>query len=228
MSDTQSVEKYEIIQVERRVLTNAPYIPRKMKDTAKEKLKEYLKNVGLLSPIIWNKRTGHIVGGHRRIEAMDAIYETQEYKLNVAAVDLDEKTEKEQNLFLNNKLVQGEFDMDKLAEMWEDQIDFSQAGFDSIDLQEMFGVEGDVLAEQMQEEQLEEEAKKYEKGIDHRKKREASAFKNNDLGYYAVLVFPERSDRDSFLIKHDLPPGDAFIHGERFDQAIRESQNVSG
>ena len=75
-------------------LIPADYNPRKdLKpgDPEYEKLKRSLEEFGYVEPIIWNKTTGHIVGGHQRISIFDTVYETKNYKLRVSAVDLDDK-----------------------------------------------------------------------------------------------------------------------------------------
>lgn len=45
---------------------------------------------------------------------LDALEKSSDYVLTVAAVDLDLKTEKEQNIFLNNVASQGDWDLEKL------------------------------------------------------------------------------------------------------------------
>jgi ParB-like chromosome segregation protein Spo0J len=56
-----SFEKYEIEEIHREALKNAPYNPRTISAKAKKALKTNLEKVGLLAPIIWNRRTGNIV-----------------------------------------------------------------------------------------------------------------------------------------------------------------------
>jgi hypothetical protein len=66
-----SAEKYEILEIHRTQINNAPYNPRQISDKARKMLQKNLATVGLLSPIVWNQRTGNIVAGHQRIDAMD-------------------------------------------------------------------------------------------------------------------------------------------------------------
>lgn len=120
-------------------LNMASYNPRKISENARKRLKANLKRVGLLGGIVWNEDTGHIVSGHQRLSVMDEVNkydpETMEndYPLRVEVVHLDEKSEKEQNLFMNNRSVQGTFDDDKLKEMLRG-IDVDLAGYDELDL----------------------------------------------------------------------------------------------
>ena len=53
-------------------LVPADYNPRKdLKpgDTEYEKLKRSLSEFGYVEPVIWNKTTGHVVGGHQRLKS---------------------------------------------------------------------------------------------------------------------------------------------------------------
>ena len=57
-------------------LNPAKYNPRKnLKpgDPEYEKLKRSITEFGYVEPIIWNKRTGNIVGGHQRYKVLLAL-----------------------------------------------------------------------------------------------------------------------------------------------------------
>ena len=90
--------------------------------------------------IVWNEETGNLVSGHQKVGIMDEVnrynLDTREndYMLRVDVVHLDPKTEKEQNLFMNNRAVQGEFDDDLLIRML-DGIEYENAGFDDFDIE---------------------------------------------------------------------------------------------
>src|SRR5690606_33006531 len=99
-------------------------------------LKRNFKKVGFLGAIVWNETTGNLVGGHKRVEALDLIngYDGEnDYEIKVEKVALDDKTEKEQNIFLNNKRVQGETDYEMLAKLLPD-IEKENAGLDDYDI----------------------------------------------------------------------------------------------
>ena len=54
-------------------LIPAEYNPRKdLKpgDEEYEKLRKSLEQFGYVEPIIWNSRTGHVVGGHQRLKVL--------------------------------------------------------------------------------------------------------------------------------------------------------------
>src|SRR5699024_6936641 len=63
-----------------------------------EKLRKSIKEFGYVDPVIWNERTGKVVGGHQRLNVMKELG----YKeVNVSVVDLDEQKEKALNIALN-------------------------------------------------------------------------------------------------------------------------------
>lgn len=134
----------ETREVHRSEITLAAYNPRKITEEARKKLKANLKRVGLMGGIVWNENTGNLVSGHQKIGIMDELNNynpktnENDYKLRVEVVHLSEKEEKEQNLFMNNRAVQGEFDDDMLIRMIGD-IEYENAGFTSFDM-EMLGI----------------------------------------------------------------------------------------
>jgi len=128
------LQQFEVQVLNRSELLNCPYNPRQIDETAKKKLRSNIKKVGLLQPIVWNKRTKHIVSGHQRIAIMDSIERNADYNIQVAVVDLDEKTEKEQVVFMNNELAMGTFDLPKLEKLLT-EISFEDCGFEKLDLE---------------------------------------------------------------------------------------------
>ena len=131
-------------EVNRSQITLAAYNPRKISEKARKQLKANLKRVGLMGGIVWNESSGNLVSGHQKVGIMDEVNrynnETREndYKIRVDVVHLTDKEEKEQNLFMNNKAVQGEFDDDMLIQMLG-EIEYQNAGFDNFDM-ELLGI----------------------------------------------------------------------------------------
>lgn len=197
-----SAEKFEVVQICRHQVKNAPYNPRKIKAENKKKLKKNLETVGLLAPIIWNETTGNVVSGHQRLKVLDEISETKDYLLTVSKVKLSEKAEKEQNLFMNNKSAQGEFDLSLLVDMYEDEtIDFERGGFDVTEIKDMFGDE--ITA--MHSDDLLDMSAKYREGMEVRKRRRAKSDSDEDNQFFIVLVFETQDERDFYLKQYDLP-----------------------
>lgn len=84
-------------------------------DPEYDALKQSIETYGCVEPIVWNRRTGNIVGGHQRFKVMQDLGCTED---NVSVVDLDDTQEKALNLALNK--VSGRWDNDKLAVILEE------------------------------------------------------------------------------------------------------------
>ncbi|ADL50542.1 site-specific DNA-methyltransferase [Clostridium cellulovorans] len=121
-------------------LNHAKYNPRKnLKpgDPEYEKLKRSIETFGYVEPIIWNRKTGNIVGGHQRFTVLQQLGTTE---IDCVVVDKTEEEEKALNIALNK--VSGEWDMPKLAELLEDldksMFDVSLTGFDVAEIEDLF------------------------------------------------------------------------------------------
>ena len=108
-----------------------------------KKLTKAIREHGLVTPLVWNKRTGVLVSGHQRLTAADKIYRKKDYDVPVAIIDVDEKTEKELNVQLNNPSMQGSWDLGALADLRDDGISFEDMGFNPADIDFMFDGEVD-------------------------------------------------------------------------------------
>lgn len=99
-------------------LNPAPYNPRVQLEPGMpewEKLKRSIEELGNVEPIVWNKQTGNVVGGHQRLEVLKSLgYET----VPCSVVDLDEHKEKLLNIALNK--IKGKWDFDKLEKVLRD------------------------------------------------------------------------------------------------------------
>ncbi|MBX3439644.1 MAG: ParB N-terminal domain-containing protein [Planctomycetaceae bacterium] len=123
-------------------LRPAPYNPRitlHPGDAAFEKLKRSLAEFDLVQPIVWNRRTGHVVGGHQRLEVLKYQGETE---VDCVVVDLPLEREKALNITLNNASVASDWDPDKLVDLLEDlhdlpDFDATLTGFDEQELQDL-------------------------------------------------------------------------------------------
>ena len=77
----------------------ADYNPRKIKAKAKKGLDGAIDYFGLLSLIVWNERSGNIVGGHQRY---DHLVEQGDISTPVVVGDWDEEEERVLNIALNS------------------------------------------------------------------------------------------------------------------------------
>lgn len=113
-------------------LNPAAYNPRRNLrpgDPAYEKLERSMQQFGCVEPIVWNQRTGNVVGGHQRLKVLIAAGETE---LDVSVVDLPLEEEKALNVALNK--ISGEWDEGALSkllqELSETSVDELLTGFD--------------------------------------------------------------------------------------------------
>ena len=100
----------------------APYNPRTISDHDLQSLGRSMTTFGVVEPVVVNRRTGRIVGGHQRVKAAEGAGIEQ---LPVVHVDLDEEQEKALNIALNR--ISGEFDVEKLSDLLKE---LSVAGAD--------------------------------------------------------------------------------------------------
>ena len=95
------------------VINPAAYNPRadlKPGDLEYEKLKKSITTFGCVEPLVWNKRTSNLVGGHQRFKIL---LEQGYQEVEVSVVDLELDKEKTLNLALNK--IRGEWDPLKLS-----------------------------------------------------------------------------------------------------------------
>jgi ParB-like chromosome segregation protein Spo0J len=95
-------------------LIPAPYNARQSNVNQEKQLKKSIQKFGFVEPIIFNKQTGFIVGGHFRVRELKKLgYE----EIECVIVDLNEADEKELNIRLNAN--NGSWDWDLLANEWD-------------------------------------------------------------------------------------------------------------
>ncbi len=98
-----------------RDMNRAEYNPRidlKQGDIEYENLRRGINTYGMLIPIVWNKRTNNVVGGHQRLTVLVNDGETD---VDVSVVDLSETEEKQLNIALNK--IEGGWDKEKLSDL---------------------------------------------------------------------------------------------------------------
>ena len=121
-------------------LIPADYNPRKdLKpgDAEYEKLKRSIEQFGYVEPVIWNKTTGFVVGGHQRLKVLLDMGITE---VECVVVEMDGEKEKALNIALNK--ISGEWDKDKLALLIADlqgaDFDVSLTGFEPAEIDSLF------------------------------------------------------------------------------------------
>ena len=119
----------------------AAYNPRKdLKpgDPEYDHLANSIEAFGYIEPIVWNKRSGNVVGGHQRLKVL---IERGETDAEVVVVDYDETTERAANLALNK--IRGDWDFPKLADLLTEldtgAFDLELTGFSEGELKNIMG-----------------------------------------------------------------------------------------
>lgn len=101
-------------------LKPAPYNPRvalEPGDARYRKLKRSIACFGLVEPLLWNRRTGCLVGGHQRLRILQELRYTE---APVSVIDLPIEQEKALNVILNNREAQSDWDLSKLTSLLEE------------------------------------------------------------------------------------------------------------
>ncbi|MBY0113221.1 MAG: ParB N-terminal domain-containing protein [Phycisphaerales bacterium] len=119
------------------LINPAPYNPRldlKPGDPDYEKLRRSMDEFGLVEPLVWNSRTGHLVGGHQRFKVL---LQQGVTAVDVSVVDLPIEREKALNIALNK--ISGDWDQAKLAALLDEltaipDLDVTLTGFDLPDV----------------------------------------------------------------------------------------------
>jgi len=143
-------------------------------DPVYEKLKRSIQEFGYVEPVIWNKRTGNIVGGHQRYKVLVELgYES----IDSVVVDLSAKDEKTLNVALNK--ITGEFDIPLLTDLLKDlssdpDFDLTLTGFELDEIDGFFD-----MPEQ-----------EYDDNYYSGKNKEIADFENGN--YFIKLVYPEK------------------------------------
>lgn len=130
----------QIIIKQVKELDLAAYNPRKdlqPGDPEYEKLKKSILEFDYIDPIIWNQRTGRVVGGHQRLKILQELGYTE---IEVSVVDLSEDKEKALNIALNK--ISGDWDLPKLKDLLQElessDFDIEITGFDTDEINGIF------------------------------------------------------------------------------------------
>ncbi len=195
-------QTYKIATVKRSSINLADYNPRVITEHAQKQLRKKIKDVGLLSPLIVNTKTGRLVSGHQRITQLDALegYPSKgDYDIQIAQVALSEKVEKEMNVFLNNPSAQGEFDMELLRELIEaGDVAIDDIGFEDSDIHVLFE-DLDILGTIQDTMEKSEATGELEKIKEARKTAADKLKQDNDADFYVVIVCRSADEKHRML-----------------------------
>jgi ParB-like chromosome segregation protein Spo0J len=141
--------RIETITIDR--INPAAYNPRvdlQPGDPEYEKLQRSIEEFGYVEPIVWNERTGNMVGGHQRFKILKTRGDTE---LAVSVVDLDDQQERLLNLALNK--VSGRWEEEALArlldELQADGAKLDLSGFDPDEIDKLLSDFAELPADQL-------------------------------------------------------------------------------
>jgi len=120
-------------------LNPAKYNPRKdlqPDDPEYQKLLKSITEYSLVEPLVWNEKTGNLVGGHQRLKVLKDLGYTE---VEVSVVNLPSVKEKALNIALNK--ISGEWDFPKLKDLLQEldtgEFDIEITGFNEQELEDL-------------------------------------------------------------------------------------------
>jgi len=235
------------VELKRSQIKPASYNPRTISDEWRKQLKRSIKLYGVVGGIVVNQATGYtIVGGHQKVAVLDELNKydksthENDYTLRVELINVDEKTEKQLNITLNNPNVGGNWDFDALAKLVPD-IDWKDAGLTDADLN-MIGVDyilqteeensiadalSDMMAPVTEQKEADKAAKQLERAekIAHMKEVKQKVKENaqkqaESMDAYVMLYFDTYEAKAAFCERFGYDPYSKFIKGEVFDEQV--------
>lgn len=221
-----NMSKYQVFDTEvinRKDINGAPYNPRIIDKGARKRLKEGIRKHGLVQPIVYNKRTGSIVGGHQRLEQLDALERRNDYDLTVSVIDVDEREEVEINIQLNNPSMQGDWDFEKLAFVAEEyDLGFDDMGFSDLDVDLMF--DGDDRFSKLFDVPEAQEIKSDLQAVKDAREQGAKNLKErNGINWYTIIVFRDEQEREAFHRRIGIPVYEDYVSPDQLERLGRES-----
>lgn len=225
-----NIRQSETVVIKRSQINFAPYNPKNHSKQAIETQKKNFKKVGFLGGIVWNATTNNLVSGHKRIMALDLIngYDGEgqtDYEVKVERVEMDDKTEKEQNIFMDAQSTNTKQDYRLIAEIIND-IDYTLAGLTDNDLNIIEAVSPafSIGNDPIQQNDIDEIALVYKEKKDSVKKAKAeqkqkaiAAFEGDS---YVILSFNSYENKVSFMERMGFEITQKYIQGEMFSEKI--------
>ena len=204
------------VEMDRSSLHKAPYNPRTITADQRRRLKEEIERHGYLDRVVWNKTTGNIVRGHQRIGILDTLNGTKNYRLEVTVVEKDEAWEMAANVSGNNPLMQGEYDLPLLAELYQKKkVDPVATGFTTKELGRYYGIELTPAQQQLAEldaqiaqiEKFKEDSAEIIDAVEQQDSPEFFLVVQVDEQHRALMVFESVQARKAFTDAMGLGDG---------------------
>lgn len=207
---TPKITESQTTTIKRSQINLNPFNPKHHSEESVAKQRKNIQKVGFFGGIVWNRQSGNLIDGHRRIKALDIIHKYDgtpdtDYPVKVESVYMDDKQEKEQMTFMaaaNTKI-----DMSAIGAFIND-IDYSAAGLSPGDYQNIMA-QVQVIEIPMMESPLDNlivpiiqeshEDKKTKVKETKQKAMEDAAQRQNDMEAYVTLSFSSHDNKVAFL-----------------------------
>lgn len=219
----------QTVVIKRNQINLHPRNPKRHSDDAIKQQRKNFKDIGFLGGLIWNANTGNLVSGHKRIAALDLYYgNTTEtpinYDVKVERVELTEKQELEQLVYMDARSANTQQDYDLLALLLPD-LDYKLAGLTSDELN-LISIESPMMdiapmkeiKSDFQELGKSQEEKKA--AIKEAKQKIKDSVAENQGETYVSLSFDSYENKCAFMERFGFANDLRFIKGESFSDLI--------
>lgn len=148
MNTEMIIERKRIEDMER--ATYNPRVDLRPGDDEYDNLNHSIDRFGIVLPVVWNRRTNRVVGGHQRLTVLE---NSGVEEVEVSVVDLDETREKQLNIALNK--TGGTWDEAKLVSLLDElgneayETGFSQAEIEALENDIDALIDGDAVEKEL-------------------------------------------------------------------------------
>ena len=217
--------KYQSGNVElvwRSSLKEHPLNPRKLSESAKKKLRNSVKEIGVMDMPVFNATTQHIVGGHQRLHTIDYLEKYKvdgegrainDYQVEVAVVYLDEEAELKAIVRLNNQNMQGSWDAELLSELSK-VVTYEDMGFEQLDvefLMEDAGIDWTESFATKDTSTATDTKLSLQEIRASRKNQQESLVKDLSADFWVTVVCKDYEEKMRLMRALSKPTGDQFI-----------------
>ena len=229
-----TIKTSETSVIKRSQINLNPLNPKRHTEEAIKRQKKNLQKIGFLGGIVWNKLSGNLIDGHRRVYAMDLLYKydgskDSDYDIKVEVCELNEKTEKEQLTYMAVGNTKADYD---LIAKYASDIDIYNVGLSDSDIKDILSftdTDIDAVTDSIDDLILpvaveEEKAKPVEKTAEGKKQhvkdikeqvRDSAERRQADEEAYIMLSFTNAENKQAFCDLFGIDVSDKFMKGEK-------------
>lgn len=233
-----TIKTSETSVIKRSQINLNPLNPKRHTEESIKLQKKNIQKIGFLGGIVWNRLTGNLIDGHRRVYAMDLLYKyygnkETDYDIKVEVCELDNKTEKEQLTYMAVGNTKADYD---LIAKYANDIDIHNVGLSDIDIKDILSfVETDIdavtdsidnliLPPTEEEipipvEKTDEEKKQHVKDVKEQV-RENAEKRQADEEAYIMLSFTNTENKQAFCDLFGIDISEKFMKGEKLLEMI--------